>query len=469
MTPPSETAAAPAVTEHLARFLRETQYGNVPEGVRDLAKAHILDALGLSLAGATTTGSSIINDRIAALNCDGQSHIFGTDLVTAPQFAALANGSAIHAHDYDDTCPQHLADRNGGLHATGPVMSAALAVAEPSGLSGRAVLEAFHVGVEVACRINHAVNDRHCASGYHPSGTVNVFGTAAAASRLLGASHETMLTALGLAASHSGGVRENFGTMTKPYHSGHAAEGGVISSELAARGFTAAQDVLEAPRGFFAVGGGSFDPVQVIDRLGGPWAFEDPGIWIKPHPSGALNHAAMTLLRTWLREGRVAADQVKAVRLRTNSNVVNTLLHNRPKTWLEAKFSLPFNAAAILVRGRAGLAEFTDAVVQDPEIQAMIDKIDYRAFDTIKEGYTNTTTLIEIDLTDGSTVSGQVDYPKGSPQDPMSYEEVTEKFEECAEFAKWPQEKAAQIVALVRDFEAMDDVRALTAALSARG
>ncbi len=468
MTPPPDAAETPAVTEHLARFIRETDYDDIPADIRILAKGHILDALGLSLAGATTPGSRIIADHIAALNCDGQSHVFGTDLVTAPQFAALANGAAIHAHDYDDTCPQHLADRNGGLHATGPVMSAALAVAEPSGLPGRAVLEAFHVGVEVACRINHAVNDRHCASGYHPSGTVNVFGTAAAASRLLGASHEVMLTALGLAASHSSGVRENFGTMTKPYHAGHSAEGGVISSELAARGFTAAQNVLEASRGFFAVGGGSFDPVQVVDRLGGPWAFEDPGIWIKPHPSGALNHAAMTLLRTWLRDGRVAADKIKAVRLRTNSNVVNTLLHNRPTTWLEAKFSLPFNAAAILVRGRAGLAEFTDAVVQDPEIQAMIDKVDYGAFDTIEDGYTNTTTLIEIDLTDGSTVSGEVHYPKGSPQDPMSYDEVTEKFEECADYAEWPKDKAAQIVDLVRDFEAIDDVRTLTAVLSAQ-
>lgn len=460
---------APAVTAHLAEFIRDTRYDDIPDRVLKLGNAHILDALGLSLAGATTPGSRIIADRIAALKCDGASRVFGTDLVTAPQFAALANGSAIHAHDYDDTCPQHLADRNGGLHATGPVMSAALAVAEPSGLSGRAVLEAFHVGVEVACRINHAVNDRHCASGYHPSGTVNVFGTAAAASRLLGASHEEMLTALGLAASHAGGVRENFGTMTKPYHAGHAAEGGVVSSDLAARGFTAAQNVLEAPRGFFAVGGGSFDPVQVIDRLGGPWAFEDPGIWIKPHPSGALNHAAMTLLRTWQREGRVAADKIKAVRLRTNSNVVNTLLHNRPTTWLEAKFSLPFNAAAILVRGRAGLAEFTDEVVQDPDIQAMIDKIDYAAFDTIQDGYTNTTTLIDIDLTDGSTVSGEVHYPKGSPQDPMSYDEVSEKFQECADYAEWPRDKAARIVDLVRDFEAIDDVRTLTTALSARG
>ncbi len=469
MTSPSDTASPPAVTDHLARFIRDTQYDDIPAAVRDLAKGHILDALGLSLAGATTPGSSIINDHIAALNCDGQSHIFGTNLVTAPQFAALANGSAIHAHDYDDTCPQHLADRNGGLHATGPVISAALAVAEPSGRSGRAVLEAFHVGVEVGCRINHAIDNRHYAGGYHASGTVNVFGAAAAASRLLDASHETVLTALGLAASHSSGIRENFGTMTKPYHSGHAAEGGTVSAELATRGFTAAQNALEAPRGFFAAGGGGFDPVQVMDRLGGPWAFEDPGVWIKPHPSGALNHAAMTLLRTWMREGRVAADQVQAVRLRTNSNVVNTLLHDNPKTWLEAKFSLPFNAAAILVRGRAGLAEFTDAVVQDPEIQAMMDNIDFAAFDTIEEGYTNTTTLIEIDLVDGSTVSGRVDYPKGSPQDPMTYDEVAEKFEECAEFANWPKDKAAQIVALVRDFEAMDDVRALTAALSARG
>jgi 2-methylcitrate dehydratase PrpD len=154
------------------------------------------------------------------------------------------------------------------------------------------------------------------------------------------------------------------------------------------------------------------------------------------------------------------------VRLRTNANVVNTLLHNRPKTWLEAKFSLPFNAAAILVRGRAGLAEFTDAVVNAPEMQAMMKRIDFAAFDRIESGYTNTTTFIEIDLVDGKTLSGRVDYPKGSPQDPMSYDEVTEKFEECADYAEWPDDKAARIVTLVREFETLPDVRGLTAALS---
>ena len=469
MVPPPDAANPPAVTDHIARFVRGVRYEDIPGPVRDLAKAHILDALGLALAGAAAPGSRIIRDYLAEFGCAGASHVFGTDLITAPRFAALANGAAIHAHDYDDTCPQHLADRNGGLHATGPVISAALATAEPSGLSGRAVLEAFHVGVEVGCRINHAIDNRHYAGGYHASGTINVFGAAAAVSRLLDASHETVLTALGLAASHAGGIRENFGTMTKPYHAGHAAEGGTVSAELAARGFTAACNALEAPRGFFAAAGGGFDPVQVMERLGGPWAFEDPGIWIKPHPSGALNHPAMTLLRKWVREEGVTPDRVSQVRLRTNANVVNTLLHDRPATWLEAKFSLPFNAAAILVRGRAGLAEFTDAVVANPAIQAMMDRIDFAAFDRIEAGYANTTTLVDVELDDGRTLSGRVDFPKGSPQDPMSYDEVAEKFAECADYADWPEDKAARIVELVRDFEAMPDVRALTAVLATGG
>jgi 2-methylcitrate dehydratase PrpD len=467
MTPPPDAGGAPAVTDHVARFALDTRYEDVPENVRDLARAHILDALGLALAGAAAPGSRIIQDYVAGLGCAGASRVFGTALATAPRFAALANGAAIHAHDYDDTCPQHLADRNGGLHATGPVLSAALATAEPAGRSGRDVLGAFHVGVEIGCRISHSIANRHCAGGYHPTGTINVFGAAAAVARLLGADRATMRTALGLAASHSGGIRENFGTMTKPYHAGHAAEGGTVSAELAARGFTAAENALEAPRGFFAAAGGGFDPVQVMDRLGGPWAFEDPGVWIKPHPSGALNHPAMTLLRTWMREQGVTADRVARVRLRTNANVVNTLLHNRPKTWLEAKFSLPFNAAAVLVKGKAGLAEFTDAVVNAPEIKAMMERIDFAAFERIEPGYTNTTTFIELDLTDGRTLKGRVDYPKGSPQDPMSYDEVAEKFRECADYAEWPADRAARIVALVREFEALADVRTLTAALSA--
>jgi len=458
--------ATPAVTDHVARFICATTYEDIPEKVRDLAKAHILDALGLALAGAVAPGSRIVQDYVADLGCAAVAPVFGTALRTAPRFAALANGAAIHAHDYDDTCPQHRADRNGGLHATGPVISAAMAVAGPAGRSGRDVLEAFHVGVEVGCRISHAIDNRHYAGGYHATGTINVFGAAAAVSRLCGADHDTVRTALGLAASHSGGIRENFGTMTKPYHAGHAAEGGTVAAELALRGFTAAKNALEAPRGFFAAAGGGFDPVQVMERLGHPWAFEDPGIWIKPHPSGALNHPAMTLLRKWVRVEGLTPERVKSVRLRTNANVVNTLLHSNPETWLEAKFSLPFNAAVILVKGRAGLAEFTDEVVKAPEIRSMMARIDFAAFDTIESGFTNTTTFVYVALDDGTVLSGRVDYPKGSPQDPMTYDEVAEKFQECADYANWPTDKAARIISLVRDFETLSDVSALTAALS---
>ncbi|MEM9683587.1 MAG: MmgE/PrpD family protein [Pseudomonadota bacterium] len=463
----SDDDGSPGVTKHLARFACETRYEDIPSGVRDLERVHILDALGLALAGARARGSSILRDYLSSLGCTaGPAHVFGTDMMTAGRFAALVNGAAIHAHDYDDTCPQHLADRNGGLHATGPVLSAALAAAEKTGASGRDVLEAFHVGVEIGCRINHAIDNRHYANGYHATGTINVFGAAAAVSRVMRADVDTVRTAFGLAASHAGGIRENFGTMTKPYHAGHAAEGGTVAAELAICGFTAARNALEAPRGYFAAAGGGFDPEQVMDRLGSPWAFEDPGIWIKPHPSGALNHPAMTLLRRYVRENELKPTDVAHVRLRTNANVVNTLLHNDPSDWLEAKFSLPFNAAAILVRGRAGLAEFTDEIVNDPQIRSMMSRIDFSAFDEIGPDFANTTTFVELALTDGRTMTGRVDFPKGSPQDPMSFDDVTEKFRECAEFADWPAQKTERIIELVRGFERLADIRDLTSAMS---
>lgn len=461
----SVNAKTPAVTEHISRFVLETRYEDIPAAVRALGKTHILDALGLALAGAAAPGSRILQEYIGGMGCTGVAPVFGTGLSTAPRFAALANGAAIHAHDYDDTCPQHLADRNGGLHATGPVVAAALAAAETLGTGGRDLLTAYHLGVEVGCRINHAIDNRHYAGGYHASGTINVFGAAAAVCRLNSADSGILRMALGLAASHASGIRENFGTMTKPYHAGHAAEGGTVAADLAMRGFTAATNALEAPRGFFAAAGGGFDPIQVMDRLGNPWAFEDPGIWIKPHPSGALNHPAMSLLRKYVREDGVTPVQVKRVRLRTNANVVNTLLHSDPKTWLEAKFCLPFNAAAILVRGRAGLAEFTDEVVNAPDIRAMMARIDFAAFDEIMPDYTNTTTFVEIDLDDGRTLTGRVDFPKGSPQDPMSYDEVAEKFKECADFARWPAGKSERVVALVGELDTVADVRDLTAVL----
>ena len=172
-------------------------------------------------------------------------------------------------------------------------------------------------------------------------------------------------------------------------------------------------------------------------------------------------HPAMKVLTRMRQERSLTPDAIRQVRIRTNSKIANILLHNQARDWLEAKFSMPFCCAAVLLRGRAGLNEFNDDFVRSPEVREMMQKIDYRAYDKIEPGYTNTTTLIELELTDGSVLKERVDFPKGSPQDPMSFEEVADKFRECAEYAAWPSAAAEEAIGLVRNLEKLDDASKL--------
>jgi len=458
-----------AATAHVATFAVETGYSDLPPGVVASGKSHLLDALGLGLAGAVVPGTRILHDYLAELGVrDGGVTVVGSDLRLPARFAAFLNGAAMHAHCYDDTTPQHLPDRNGGVHASGAVTAAALALAEASGASGRDLMEAYHVGVEVSSRLNHAIDNRHYRDGFHATGTINVFGATAAAARLLGLDVEQTRHALGIAASQSSGIRENFGTMTNPFHAGHAAEGGVVAAELASRGFTAAPDALESPRGFFSAAGGGFDAAPLV-AIGAPWAFEDPGIWLKPFPSGALTHPAMKVLAAFRSEHGLEAEDIARVQIRTNARIHNILLHGRARDWLEAKFSMQFGAASILVSGRAGLNEFNDEYVRSAAVQQMMDRIDYTPYDDAAPDYTNTTTFVSVELTDGRLLEDRVDYPFGSPHDPMDFDQVADKFRDCARYGQWPSAATERAIELVADLEGLADAGELARLFARRG
>ncbi|MHA1109316.1 MAG: MmgE/PrpD family protein [Alphaproteobacteria bacterium] len=455
------------VTAEMASFIANTDYGDIPDAVIASGKVHMLDALGLALAGARAPVSAIVRDHLAAQGAmAGPASILGTDIRTAPRFAAFANGAAMHADNFDDTNPQPSPARNGGIHATAAVLPAVLAVAEAGGRSGRDMEEAFHIGVEVSCKLSHAMGARHYEGGFHTTGTLNVFGAAAASSRLHRLNAEEACHALACAASQAGGVRANFGAMVEQLHTGFAAEGGLIAADLAHRGLTGAPAILEAPLGWFEAAAGGWEADAIEGRLGAPWAFDDPGMWIKPFPNGALTHTGMTLMGDLIAEHSIAADQVARVRVATNRRIANTLVHHRPEDALQAKFSIEFALAVLLIEGRAGLAEFSDEMVQRPDIREMIGRIDYVPYDEAEPGYSNVTTLIEVDLADGAMHSGRADYGLGSTRRPLGMEEITEKFLGCAAYAGWPEAKARDVVALVQDMEAVDDISAVTRLLS---
>src|SRR5229473_1069036 len=440
---PGDFPKTAGLTKYVGDFVVRTRYEDIPAGVIELGKKSILDGLGLALAGSRAESGPISRKFVEQSGaCIGKATIIGTAQKTSPRFAALVNGISIHADDFDDTQLAAAKDRVYGLlvHPTVPVLPAIFALAEQRTVNGKDWLLAYHVGTEVECKIAESISPRHYQDGFHTTGTCGPFGSAAACAKLLQFDLSKTLKTFGLAASQSGGLRENFGTMTKPFQAGHAAEIGLASAELVALGWTAAEQILEADRGFFHAAGGSYDPPAIADRLGRPWTFASPGVSLKPYPSGSLTHPAMTELARLIETNNIQAAQVEKVDVGSNHNMTTTLLHHQPKTGLEAKFSMEFCMAILLLERKAGLGEFSDKVVQRPDVQEMIHRVNfYEDPEAESAGYDKMTSLLKINLKDGRVITGRADFGKGSPANPMTFEEAAAKFRGCAEFAGWPR------------------------------
>ena len=459
------------LTDYVGRFVATTKYEDIPETVIELGKKSILDGLGLALAGSMAQTGTICRQYLDKLGiCDGKATIIGSTQKTSPRFAAFVNGVSIHADDFDDTQLAVAKDRVYGLlvHPTVPVLPAVLALAECKGVSGRDLMLAYHLGVEVECKIAEAISPRHYQDGFHSTGTCGPFGSAVASAKLLGFEHSKILNTLGLVASQSGGLRENFGTMTKPFQAGHAAESGLASADLVALGWTAAEQILEADRGFFHAFGGSYDPAAIVDRLGKPWTFASPGVSLKPYPSGSLSHPAMTEMMRLIEANNIQASQVEKVDVGANHQMTTTLLHHQPKTGLESKFSMEFCLAILLLERKAGLGEFSDKTVQRADVRDLIGRISFYVDPEAESaGYDKMTSILKIHLKDGRVIAGRADFAKGSPANPMTFEETAAKFRGCAEYALWPDAKTEKAIVLVRALESAPDVRALSWLLSA--
>ena len=459
----------PGLTRYVGQFVLQTKYENIPPEVIELGKKSILDGFGLALAGSRAESGPISRKHIKQCGANPKATVIGTAMKTSPRFAALLNGISIHADDFDDTQLAAAKDRVYGLlmHPTVPVLPAIFALAEQQPVSGKDWLLAYQIGAEVECKIAEAISPRHYEDGFHTSGTCGPFGSAAACAKLLGFDLKKTLNSFGLAAAQSGGLRENFGTMTKPFQAGHAAESGLVAAELVALGWTAAEQILEEERGFFHAAGGSYDPSAIMNRLGQPWTFADPGVSLKPYPSGSLTHPAMTELARLIKENNIQAAQVEKVDVGANHNMTTTLLHHNPKTGLEAKFSMEFCIAILLLERKAGLAQFSDKVVHRPDVREMIRKINFYVDPQAESaGFDKMTSILKITLKNGKVITGQAAFGKGSPANPMSFAETSDKFRGCAEFAEWPQAKTEKIITFMKTLEAAPDIAAISPLLS---
>jgi 2-methylcitrate dehydratase PrpD len=452
------------VTAEIAAFASATRWEDIPAEVVAVAMDHILDTFGVMLAGSPEPAAAIVRRVYGAE--PGPSEVFGTGLCLAPALAALANGVAGHALDYDDTQLSTSPEAVYGLltHPSVPVLAATAALAQAQACGGRDLITAYVVGVEVACRVADAANPRHYQEGFHSTGTVGTIGAAAGAGCLLGLDPEAMARAVGIAASMASGLRENFGTMTKPLHSGRAAHNGLLAARLAQEGFTASPVILEAKRGFYQAAAGGWRPEKIADRLGHPFFLLEPGVSIKPYPSGSLSHPAQDLIIDIVRRHDLRPEEVAAVVVGTNSNVPNALIHSRPRTELEAKFSLEYCMATGVVRRRAGLAEFTDAAVNDPEVQAFLPKVQVVVDPELERmGYQHVRTRVTVTCVDGRVLGGEAEWARGHPGHPLPPADLAAKFRECACRALSP----AQAEAALQAVRGLPDAHEVASVLSA--
>lgn len=455
------------LTAEVAHFICTTPWEAIPKGVLQEAKRCWLDGLAVMVAGSTEPCSQVLRRYLQMAGAPGCSTVIGTEMTTYAELAALANGVSGHAMDYDDTQLSSHPSRVYGLltHPTVPVLAASLALGEELGASGQAVLHAFCIGFEVECKLAETINPRHYQQGFHSTGTLGTFGAAAAGAVLLRLNYEQTRIALGIAASKAAGIRANFGTMTKPYHSGAAAQNGLTAARLALLGFTADPNALDGPWGYFQVAGGGADPEFLQGKLGNPWAILEPGVSVKPYPCGSLLHPAMDTLRDMVLEHDLRPQQVAKVRLGTTSNVLAALRYQHPQNALQAKFSIPFMLGILVLRRQAGIQEFKDAVVRSPEVQAFLPKVEaYLDPELEAQGFSRIRARVEVHLTDGRVLSRMAEVSRGTPQRPLSRAELLEKFHDCARGVLVPQ-RVEEVAQVVERLETLAHIHALATLL----
>jgi 2-methylcitrate dehydratase PrpD len=454
----NETRATAAVIEYVTR----SGLDRFPREAVSLAKQCIIDGLGVILAGSAARGTTIVRDYVRAGKEVGEATVLGGETFSCrAASAALVNGTAGHALDFDDTQLSSSPDRIFGLltHPTIPPLAASLAVGERLGVSGRQFLEAYLVGFEVECKMAEAINPTHYQNGFHSSGTFGTFGAMVSAAKLLGLDAESLGNALAIASSMSSGIRLNFGTMTKPLHVGRAAQNGVIAAELAAAGHTGGKEALDSPWGYFRVFtlGAGFDANQIVGALGNPPSIVSPGVSLKPYPCGSLGHPSMDAMLKLVLTHDVKPEQVKAIRFRAGSNILNPLRYPIARTELEAKFCPAFMMSSLVLRRKAGIHEFTDEFVQSAPVQQMMQKVTTVRDQAIEaRGFDRMRSIIEVDLTDGRTLVQEADERyRGGPEKPFTREELHGKFTDCASLVLQPH----AIGATLDQLESLEQVR----------
>jgi 2-methylcitrate dehydratase PrpD len=430
------------ITADAAAFIEKTRFEDIPEDAVRIARRCILDGLGLMVAGSAEHSVRILAAEAVDQGGRPDALVLTRGAARAPApIAARVLGTAGHAHDWDDTQvsrdPRHVY----GLltHPTIPPLAAALAMVQRLAAGGggtgdgRAFVTAFVTGFEVECKISEWMLTDHYRKGFHSSATVGTFGAAVAAAKLLGLDGRGLLNALGMAASFAAGLRCNFGTMTKPLHVGRAAENGVTAALLAARGFEADPAAIDGPWGFLQVTAGGYYPEKLSQDFGRTWSIADPGVSIKPYPSGIVTHQSMDAMLKLVTNNDIKPADVETIRFFAGSNILDPIRYPVANDHLQAKFSMAALLAMIVIARRAGRAEFTDDFVKSAEMQDMQRRVTCTLDPQIEaQGMDRIRSRIELVTRSGKTFTQEGDPRyRGGPDNPMTDAELEQKTAAC--------------------------------------
>jgi 2-methylcitrate dehydratase PrpD len=443
---------APPITAILAGFVAGHASRDWSDAVEREAQRTFYNWLGCAIGASRHEAADAALAALRMLEPAPQSSVLGRVERVDMASAALVNGITSHTFDFDDT---HLKTI---IHPAGPVASAVLALAEQRGASGREVIDALVLGIDVACRIGNVVYPDHYDRGWHITGSTGMLGAAAGCARLLRLDTAQTAMALGIAASQPVGLREQFGTMTKPFHPGAAARAGLMSALLARHGFTASARALEAPRGLVQVVSDKRAWHEVTDELGS--RFEISFNTYKPFACGIVIHPSIDAC-VQLRERGITPEQVTRIELRVHPLVLELTGKKEPRDGLGAKFSVYHGCAAGLVFGRAGEAEFADRVVNRPDVVTLRRKVEATADPGIDESAADVT----VQLADGQRIQIRVEHAIGSLQRPLSDAQLSAKFAALVEPVLGAA-KAAAIGERCGRIAALADVRELVALCS---
>jgi len=431
------------ITRTLARYLVNARYEDLPAAVRHEAARALLNWLGCAIGSSRHETVERALAAVQPFSGPPQAVVLGRAERLDIMHAALVNGISSHVLDFDDTHAR-------AIHPSAPVLPALMAYAEWRPITGRDLVHAFVLGVEAEERVGLSVFPEHYAIGWHITGTAGVFGAAAAVGRLLGLDERQMCWALGIAATQAAGLREMFGTMCKSLHPGRAAQNGMLAALLAAKNFTSSEQAIEAPRGFAQVTATRFDPNEITENLGNH--YEILSNMYKPYACGLVVHAAIDGCIELTREHGLTAEEIERVDLTVSPLVLELTGKRSPRSGLEGKFSVYHAAAVGIIDGAAGEAQFSDAVVCDPRVIALRERI----FAAEDGAIGRTEARVAIRLRDGRRLERHVAHALGTLERPMSDGDLEAKFRGLVE-GVLSERRIGELIAACWSIESLED------------